>query len=244
MPIVANDLKAFLAANMPENDTATVGGAIDNAGKVEFTDLAANDTLRMRSDGADTRVITVTGRDATGAIVSENFTLNGTTNVNGATTFERILKVIADSTSATRIVTIERIGGTAVGTLDLNIGKIRRLFYDSSSEASSTTRYEKIFMKNTHATLTLNSAAVKLTADPSASIRIGCAPSVNDSATAANRKTAPASVTFVDDSVSQGVPGGTLAAGAAIGVWAEFVRGSSAAAVKSTFTVELAGTTV
>ena len=244
MPIVAADLKAFLAANMPENDTATVGGAIDNEGKVEFTDLAANDTLRMRSDGADTRTVTVHGRDAAGAIVNEVFTLNGTTNVNGATTFERILKMVASTTSGTRIVTIERIGGTAVATLDLNMDTIRRLFYDSSSEASSTTRYEKFFYKNTHGTLTLNSAAIKLTADPSASIRVGCAPSVNDSATATNRKTAPASVTFVDDGVSQSVPGGVLAAGAAIGVWAEFVRGSSAAAVKSTFTVELSGTTV
>jgi hypothetical protein len=39
------------------------------------------------------------------------------------------------------------------------------------------------------------------------------------------------------------VPGGSLAAGAAIGVWAEMVRGAGAAAIKNTFTIELSGTT-
>lgn len=243
MSIVASELQAFQAANMPETDAVTVGGAIATAGIVEFTDIAATDTIQVLSDGADTRNITITGRLASGAIDSETLTLNGATPVNGAKSYERILKVVLASSSGTRTVTVRRTtGATTIATLGLNITSARRLFYDAASQVGSTTRYEKFFYKNTNGTLTLNNAALKLTADPAATIRIGGAPSVDDSATATNRVTAPASVTFVDDNISQSVAGGVIAAASAIGVWVEMVRGAAAAAIKNTFSVELSGT--
>lgn len=246
MSITAAELKAFQAANMPENDSATTGGAIAATGKVEFTDIAATDTVTVVSDGADTRTITVTGRNAAGAIVSEGLVLNGVTRVAGAVQFERILKIVASAGDASRTVTITRNNNptyTAIGTLEPNLTSSRRLFYDSASEAGSTTRYEKFFFKNTNATLTLTAAAIKLTADPAATIRIGGAASVDDNATVANRKAAPGGVTFVDDGVAQSLPGNALAASSALGIWAEMVRGAAAAAIKNTFTVELSGTT-
>jgi len=246
MPIAASDLKAYQAANMPENDSATVGGAIVTTGLVEFTDVAANDDLEALSDNAgDTMNLTLTGRSAAGAIVSETKALTGVTAAIFSTlgVIERFLKALLASNPAGTITIRRSVGGATVATIPPAKTSVRRLFYDAASEAGSTTRYEKLFMKNEHGTLTLTNAALKLTADPAATIRIGAAPSVDDSATATNRKTAPASVTFVDDSVSQGVPGGSLAAGAAIGVWAEMVRGAGAAAIKNTFTVELSGTT-
>jgi hypothetical protein len=247
MPIAASDLKAYQAANMPEADTTTTGGAIATAGLVELTDVAANDDLEALSDNAaDTMNLTLTGRNAAGAIVSETKALTGTAAAIFSTlgVIERFLKALLASAAAGTITIRRSVAGATVGTLAPGKTSTRRLFYDSASEAGATTRYEKAFMKNEHATLTLTNAALKLTADPAATIRIGAAPSVDDTATVTNRKTAPASVTFVDDGVSQGVPGGSLAAGAAIGVWAEMVRGAGAAAVKNTFTVELSGTTV
>jgi hypothetical protein len=247
MPIAASDLKAYQAASMPEDDASTTGGAIATAGLVEFTDVAADDDLEAVSDNAaDTMNLTITARNAAGAIVSETTALAGTTPVvfSSLGVIERFMKSLLASAAA-GIVTIRRSpSGATVATLAAGKTSTRRLFYDSASEAGATTRFEKLFLKNEHGTLTLNNAALKLTTDPAATIRIGGAPSKDDSATVTNRKTTPASVTFVDDGVSQSVPGGTLEAAAAIGVWAEMQRGAGAAAIKDTFTVELSGTTV
>lgn len=247
MPIVAADLKAFGAANHAEDDTATQGGAISTVKRVEFTPLAADDDLEAVSDNAaDTMNLTITARSTAGAIVSETLALTGTTAVIFSTigVVERFMKGVLASAAAGTITIRRSVAGATVATLLAGETEARRLFYDAASEASVTTRVEKFFMKNDHATLTLTNAAIELTADPAATIRIGAAPSVDDSATVANRKATPASVTFVDDSVSQSVPGGSIAAQGAIGVWAEMVRGASAAAIKDTFTTQLSGTTV
>lgn len=245
MSIVAADIVGFQAASMPEDDASTTGGAIATAGKIEITDIAATDTVEVVSDGADTRDVTVYGRNAAGAIVSEAMTLNGATFVAGAVAFERIMKITLSASSGTRTVTVRRAtGDTLIATLGINITSQRRLFYDTSSNPSSIKiRYEKAFYKNNHGTISLTTAAVKLTADPSARYRIGCAPSVGDSATVANRLAAPASVTFVDDSVSQSVPGGTIVAGQAIGVWWEQNLPANDPPHKSSATVELSGAT-
>lgn len=244
MAVQQADLKAYQAANMPEDDVSTTGGAVATSGLIEFTDLAANDTLEAVSDNAaDTMNLTLVGRDAGGAIVTETRALNGTTVVGFVTnTLERVLKATL-AAGAAGIVTIRRASaGPTVVAIPAGKTSVRRLFYDSASEAGSTTRYEKIFLRNESGVDTLNSAAVQLTADPSAAIRIGVAAAKGDAGTVANRKTSP-SVTFVDDGVSQSVPGGTLAAGESIGVWVELVRGAGAAPINSTFTVQLSGTT-
>lgn len=244
MAILDTELKAFQAASMPEDDASTAGGAISAAGIVEFTDIAATDTIEALSDGADTRTLTITGRLASGVINSEILTLNGTNVQTTSSSYERLLKAVLSAGSGTRTVTIRRsTGDTLIATLGLNITSTRRLFYNAASEAAQTIRYEKIFLKNTNSSLTLMSATVRLTADPGTAIRIGCAPSVDDTESVANRLTLPnTDVIFVDDGVDQTVPGGVIAAGSAIGVWAELTRGAAAAAIKNTFTVRLSGT--
>ncbi len=240
--MLASDLKTYQAASMPEDDVSASGGAINTLGLIEFTDLAANDTLEAASDNAtDAMNLTITGRDAGSAIANETLALNGTTVVSFTTTLKNFLKALL-ATAPAGTITIRRSGGGAtVATISPGKTSVRRMFYDASSEAAQTVRYEKIFVKNEHAVDTLNSAATKLTADPSASIRIGAAPAKDDTASVADRKTTPTSVTFVDDGVSQGVPGGTLAASEAIGIWAEFTRGAGAVAVWDTFSVEISG---
>lgn len=246
MPVAIADLKFYQAANMPEDDVSVVGGAINTAGEVEFTPLAANDSIEALSDNAaDTMNLTVTGRDASGAIVSETVALNGTTVVPFTTlgVIERILKIVLGASAAGNVTVRRAAAGPTIKVLAPGITSTRREFYDSASDVSATTRYEKFFAKNTNGTSTLNNAAIKLTADPSAVIMIGVAPAINDVATSTNRLTAPAGVTFVDDNVSQAVPGAALAAGDAIGIWAEMALNAGAAALKSSFTTELSGTT-
>lgn len=246
MPIAATDLKFFQSANNPEDDAGVSGGAIATAGIVEFTDIAATDSITMISDGVDTRTVTVTGRLASGAIDSEALVLNGATRVVGVKLFERILKIVLSASDAARTVTVTRNNTptfTVIATLGPNITSSRRLFYNSASAASQKIRYEKSFAKNTHATLTLNSAILKLTADPSATIRIALATAKDDVGSVANRLTLPAGLTFVDDNVIANVPTGLLNAAEAIGVWIEQTLAANAAPVKSTFSIELSGTT-
>lgn len=244
MPITSAELKAYGSLNNPENDTSTSGGGIDTTCMVEFTDLAANDVVRVVSTTTDTATVSVTGRTAAGAIVTDAIVLNGTTAVAGTTTFERILKVIL-SAAAAGTVTVERNTSPFddIVVIPPGITKVRRLFYDSASESGATTRYEKIFLKNTNGSLTLNAAKTKLTADPSAKIKIANATAKNDTGSVANRKTQPSGLTWVDDNVAQDVPGTTLESGSAIGVWVEMSLAGGNAPIKSTFTVELAGTT-
>lgn len=248
MPIAASDLKAYQAANHAEDDASTQGGAIDTTGLVEFTDLAADDDLEaVSSNAGDTMNLTIHARSPAGAIVNETKALNGTTAVIFSTigVVERFMKALLAS-AATGTITIRRsVGGATVATLPPGKLKVRRLFYDSASDPSvQKIRYEKVPLKNEHPTLQLNAAEIKLTADPSGTIRVGCAPSKNDSATVANRLTAPASVTFVDDNVSQSVPTGGMAATDVIGVWVEMTLAAGNAPVKSTFTLQLSGKSI
>lgn len=245
MAILNSELIAYGCGNLPTDDTSTVGGAIDATRRPVFTQLTANSVIAVKSDGTDTRTVTVTGRNAAGAVVTDSLVLTGTAEVVGVVTFERVQKVELSGTDAARTVTVEQgAGGSTVATVPPNEIGFYALFLNSASEAATATRYEKLFWKNTNATLTLNAASVMLTADPAAKIKIGVAASVNDSVTAANRKTAPAGITFVDDNVSQNVPGNTLAAGAGIGVWIQQTLAANDAPVKSTFTTQLQGTSV
>lgn len=245
MPIAAADLLLHGSASRPSDDTATTGGAIATTDRPEFTQLTANALIAVVSDGADTRTVTVEGRNAAGAIISEGIVLNGVTEVVGALTFERILTVTLSASDAARTVTVRQgAGGATRATVSVNETTRTAFFRRSASEAGIVIRFEKNFWKNNHATLTLNAAAVKLTADPDARIRLGLATAINDTGTITNRKTAPASVTFVDDNVSQSVPGGILAAADRIGTWIEQNLPATDAAHKITFTTELSGTTI
>jgi hypothetical protein len=245
MAIAASDLKFYASTSMPENDTAVSGGAIDLNTAVTFTDIAATDTVEALSSAAgDTMNLTITGRNAAGAIVSETKALTGVTfitfSVLGA--IERFLKALLAS-APTGTITIRRAtGDVTIATIPPNKLGVRRLFYDSSSDVADVDRYEKIFARNEHGTLTLNNAALKLTGDPPARYRIGGAPAKGDTANVANRRTLPASVTFVDDNIVQGVPTGILASNESIGIWIHQDLNAGDAAHKAAISVELSGT--
>lgn len=247
MSILTTDLQILSSANDAAvvDDVSTAGGAVSSVARPTLDQFSANAVASIQSDGADTRNVTITGRLATGAVDTETLALNGVTPVLGSKTWERVHSVVAASGDAARTITFKQgSGGTTRATITPNETTRHIDFQRSSSGASGKDYYSKHFWKNAHATLTLSSAQLTLTVDTSSKVKIGNAPSVGDSATVTNRLTAPSSVTFVDDGVAQSVPGGSLAAGASIGMWTDLTLASNDAALKSSYTTQLSGTTV
>lgn len=245
MSILSTDLVAYASASRPEDDVSATGGAINPDVRLVFSQLAANDTLRVFSSDADdiTQTITVKGRKADGAIATATADLNGTglVTLSPATTFERVLSAILDA-DCEGDVTLERVTtGDDIGIIPAGERGFAQVFIGSVSESAQAIRYEKGFFKNNHATLTLTSAKVKLTADPSTKIKIGLAAAKDDSGSVANRKAAPGGISFVDDNVDIDVPDTTLEAASAIGVWFEQTLSAYDAPVRSTFTVQPRG---
>lgn len=244
MAIAATDLVAYASANHPADDTSTAGGAIEPKVRIEFTQIAANDDIELISSSAsDTMNATIVGRNAAGAIVSETAALTGTTAKIFATlgVVERVLSVILAS-DAIGVVTVRRsVAGATLSTIPIGERGFRALFRDAvSSPDAAKTYYEKLFLKNNHATLSLLSAVVTESADPSALLTFALAAAVNDTVTIANRLTAPAGgLTF--NGSAKNVPGTDLAAGAAIGVWLKLDLAQNNAPVESTYTLQLAG---
>jgi hypothetical protein len=240
MAIVAADLKKRGAANYPEADTGTSGGAISTTTQLKkFTQASNTAPKAASSNAADTMTLTLFGRLTTGVIDSEANALTGTTQITFTKTFSSILKATLGSAAAGTVTIFMNNGSTVIVTIDPGFTKQIALFYASESEGSTVVRYEKEHWSNTHESLTLQAANLKLTADPSAKIKVGVESSGSQSVT--NRKTAPGSVSFVDDNVDINLS--TLAAGASVGIWVEQTLTANDTAFNSTYTTELRGTT-
>lgn len=242
----SSDLIAYGAASRPTDDVSTTGGAIDKTSRPLDSQLSANAAIAVVSDNAaDTMNLTVTGRLPSGEIDTEVIALTGTSEAVGAITFERILTLVLSTAAAGSVTVRQGTGGTtrhvfAAGEMDAFV-----FFYGSVADPDASEQWhEKLFWENEHATESLTDAEVTLTADPDALFEIGVAGAVDDTESVANRLTAPVGETFVDNDVAQGVPGGALAAGEGIGVWVRMTLGAAEPAGKSTFTVQLSGSSV
>lgn len=250
MSVLATDIIIYASASMPEDDVTTSGGAIDTTCKLLFTDIAATDTVKLQSTSAgDTMNVTITGRDNSGAIVSEVKALTGVTLTTATTqTFERILKIVCASTPAGTVTVTRTTGGTTIATIEgaSGITSVRRLYYNSSADASGgATRnyYEKGFIKNTNATFALLSATVAQQSDPTGLVSFDLESAVSGTNSVANRLAAPSGMLGTFDDSTKNVPGTNLAAGIAIGIWFKLILAAGASAAKSTYTVRTAGTT-
>jgi hypothetical protein len=265
MSITAAELIWYGALNRPQDDASASGGGIDVDYRPSFTQLAATDDIEvLSSSGADTtQTVTVIGRNAAGELVTASALLTGVTPaiLTPATQFERVLDVSMDGDAA-GIVTVQRsVGGAEIGTIPIGERGFFAMFIDAASEAGAVDRFEKIFAKNINGSLTLTNSTVTLTDDPSAdanhNILIAVEDSLDDTNNEGSSRKAtvggvgdPAfdfSLTWVDDDVAVDVPAGgngNLTFGSAIGVWVRQDLAANASALKSTFTVELAGTTV
>jgi hypothetical protein len=112
----------------------------------------------------------------------------------------------------------------------------------SSSTTGTVNYYAKFFWKNTNGSFALLSALVSESADPSGTITHGLASAVNDAGTTATRQTAPGGVVFANTAAA--VPGTDLAATAAIGVWLDMTLAINNAPIRSTYTSQIAGSTI
>lgn len=257
MPVVAGDLKLYGAASRPENDTTTSGGAIDLQVGHEIAELTGDVTVRVVSDGADTRDVRLTIRQPSGVVMTETKALAGATPVNFDTTARAVEKFEIFSTgttnvetSATRTVQLqEQTGGNpVVSTMPINRGRQNRQFLNLTSGASPKDAYEKAFFKNENGTSALLLATVELVshiADPDNGIQMALETMVNGTNSSANRVTAPTGITAWadDDGTKIGVPGTDLAAGAAIGVWLRTRLGANDAPFRGSNVVRLEGST-
>lgn len=241
MPIAQADLVKYGAANYPEADTGTVGGAINTAFRLARFIQASNTAPKAASSAAGdtTQTLTLTGRNTAGVIVSETLTLNGTTQIVFTTTFMYLTKAVLSATTTGTVTIYMNDGTTVMVAMPPTTTRNQRVFALSESEAAQAIRYESEWWKNNHASLTLQAAKIRITADPAAKIRAGLAGATDQTAT--NRKTAPSAVTFVDDNVDIDVT--SVAAGGTKQIWVEQTLAANDTAFNSTYTTELRGTT-
>lgn len=240
MPVVASELIAYASLNMPEDDTATSGGAIDPDTRVVFDQIVVDDTLRaVSSNASDTATVTIEARLPNGTVVSEAKALTGTTDISFNTlgTVDRVLQVTL-SADAAGIVTIKTSVGTVIGTIPIGERGFLAVHREATGSSSSTQDfYYKIFLKNTNSTFTLQSGVVTLVEDPPSRVTFALAAAINDSGSVSNRKTSPG-LTF--NTAQKSVPA-TLTAGAAIGVWLKFSHPAGEGDLSSDLILSLTG---
>ena len=148
--VISSDLVVYTAQNMPENNTDTVGGAINSGIRASFDDpSSAVPIVFYSSSASDTsQNLTLTGRTSAGTVVSETKSLNGTANVTSTYTYERLLKVNLSS-AGIGVITVSGNGVNKVTDIPVGESGFRRPFYDATSSVDiGKTYYEKIFVKN------------------------------------------------------------------------------------------------
>jgi len=122
---------------------------------------------------------------------------------------------------------------------------VRRPFYNVAADVaggSGRNFYEKVFVKNNHATLSLTAAQIAEQADPSGKVSFALEASLDGDDTTSNRVTAPGGYTF-NSSTKNVANSQSLSAGAAQGMWLNLSLAAGDAATKTTWTPRVTGTT-
>lgn len=244
MSIAASDLVFYNSAAMTVDSSSTTGGAIDPLRRPDYTQISSAEKIDIHSSssGDTTQTVTLTGRKADGTIASETLNLTGTSTVNGANTYERLLKVELSATCAGTITVVGHTSATTFRLIPIGERGFQAVFQQLASDPSvQTDWFEKIFIKNTNGSLALTSSVVKENSDPSGVITFALAAAIDDTATTTNRVTTPG-LTF--NSSNKNVPNSqNLSSGSAIGVWLDLTLAAGNAALKTTWTGEIDGNT-
>jgi hypothetical protein len=128
------------------------------------------------------------------------------------------------------------------------ITSAKRPFFNSAAsvDTGSTKVYrDKIFLKNTHATLALTTATIQLTADPSTFVAIALESGLNGTNAAASRlDTAPTGCTAFGTAAIPVSNSQNHSAGAAQGVWLQLTLPSGASALNSYIVVREQGQSI
>jgi len=243
----ASDILLQGATNRPEDDTSSAAGARDATARPLDQQMTATETLELVSDNAaDTMNATIRRRLPSGVIQQEVVAVNGTTPVtipNGDA--KRIVEYFLAS-APTGSVSLRTQGGAGTTYHTINPGEVRgfELFPNAQADVSGGSPrifYAAVYDYNGHATEALLAAVTRSVADPDARFRFGNAPAQGDVAALANRRTAPAGVTFVEESNDQAIPGTDLGGTAAICRYLEMTLAAGDTAGISTFDLEIEG---
>lgn len=101
--------------NSADDDEAIVSG--------NMTAWSGNAVLAAASDGADTRTLTIIGRNNAAVPIADSLTLTGAVEIVTATSFSIVYAVLADAKNASRTITIRQgAAGTIRGTVLTNRG--------------------------------------------------------------------------------------------------------------------------
>src|SRR5581483_1794683 len=103
--------------------------------------LPLNGKVQVKSDGPDTRVVTVNGikvaADNTATAGSENVTLNGTTAVSTTAKFQKVTTVTVPAKTAGRTITISA-GGGDIGTIpDSTVSTTLNFLFDTDANVQT-----------------------------------------------------------------------------------------------------------
>ena len=249
MAVTSSDLVTYASANMPQSDTTTSGGAIDSGVRVTFTDpSSAVQLIIFSSSASDTsQTLALKGRNAAGAIIVENVSLDGTTNDTSANTFERILTAYL-STVGVGNVTVSGNGVNKIAEIPIGETGFLRPFYDATTSVSSSkTLYEKIFVKNNNISSTLDSATLIPVAVSGLASKItyGIENGKGSPQSVTNRTTVPTGVDSFGSGASGVYPNGTgnLTALDYQGVWLKLSLDASESSTNSFYAIQVSGTT-
>lgn len=171
------------------------------------------------------------------------------------------IRRIASYVGATKVATVERAWGTSPDNTSVfrisqgfhfekapaEILEVRRAFYNAAADVSGGSArdyYEKVFIKNIHATLALTAATIAEQADPSGKIAFALETTLDGSGTSADRRTAPASGVSAFDNTTKNVANSqNHSPGAAQGIWLKLTLAAGDAAQKTSYTLREQGTT-
>jgi hypothetical protein len=247
MSVTSTDIVIYAAQNMPVDDTSTAGGAVNSGIRVVFEDIVATDTVSVSgSSASDTGNITITGRSAAGAVVTDTFAMSGTSLVAGTQSFERILIAQTAAAAVGTVRVQDTSTSTAIGTIAVAESGFRRPFYDATANAAggaAKTLYEKCFIANNHATLALLGATViEVSSGVYADMTFGLEANVSSSQSVTDRTTVPTGVGSYGNGAS-GVPQTNLDPVTQHGMWLKFELAAGAAAQNSFYQFQVSGTT-
>lgn len=264
MSVIASDLVFYASAGMVSGDSDTVGGAIDLTREIIFDDAVlcnspaasgGDGTLRyVATNDADNGVtVNVRGRNSEGSLVEEAKDVgNSGVDVTGTQVFERILWASLDDHDYD--IQVNDSDGNNIFTVGSGVTGIMRPFIGISSDPSENKDfYSKIFLKNNNSTNALLNANIIENADPSTFITFAIEDAVNDNGTSTNRLTAPNAATIGPSgfdsntkTLAAQTDAGTtdLGAGSGIGVWLKISLPSGQASSKTTYTMQISGSTI
>lgn len=108
------------------NAAISIGIGLDHADDTagaqgNMSDFAATAAVALISDGADTRTVSLMGKDASGNLITENVVLTGAVEVLSVNTFSKLYRAYVSALDAARTVTIKQGAAGAIrGTIGIN----------------------------------------------------------------------------------------------------------------------------